>query len=393
MARRQQRVAVVGAGIGGLAAALSLSRSGVGVAVYEQAAALRDVGAGLHLAPNGSRVLRRWGLAGQLDLAGVRPAAVQVRDWRSGRRVSRWPMGEGLARSCGAPYYTVSRPDLHQMLAARLPSGVLRLGRAVTSLADHGDHVQLEFADGGTAQSELLVGADGIHSLVRRALAGPDSPVFSGYSAFRGLVPSSRAGDLPAGEILLWPGEFTRLLCYPVSAGRLLTFVAVVPGRDGDVESWSSPGDPADLAVALADFEPAVKALAATVTETRRWALCDRRPLAAWGTGRITLLGDAAHPMLPHLGQGASQAIEDAYALAYFIARDASPAGLRRYEEARRPRTAWIQAASRGGGSLQLSPDAGEVAPLGAGASEIHRYDVASALASLAAPATIPNPR
>jgi salicylate hydroxylase len=394
MARGQRRAAVVGAGIGGLAAAVSLSRSGLQVTIYEQAAALGDVGAGLHLAPNGTRVLHRWGLTEQLRATAVQPAAMQVRDWASGRLLARWPLGDRLARHCGAPYYTISRTDLHQILAGQLPARALQLGRQLTGLLDHGDGVQLAFADGGTADADIAIGADGIHSVVRRVIAGPDAPVFSGYSAFRGLVPASRLTGLPPDEILLWPGETTRLLCYPVSGGRQLTFVAVVPGRDSDRESWSSPGDPAELAAALANASPSVKALGATAEDTRRWALYDREPLPSWGAGRITLLGDAAHPMLPHQGQGASQAIEDAYTLAHFLTRQPGPAGLRRYEELRRPHTARVQAGSRGGGSLRLGPGAaGDVSSLAADASWIHRYDIATVLDPGTAPDTLPSAR
>ncbi|MGI5166703.1 FAD-dependent monooxygenase [Spirillospora sp. CA-253888] len=347
------RVAVVGAGIGGLAAAVALSRAGFRVDVYEQAAELRETGVGLHLGCNGGRILHRWGLAGPLAESGVRPAALEVRDWNGGRVLARQPMGAAWERRFGAPYHTIHRADLHRILADQVPADSVHLNRRLTGYTEADDQVFLEFAEGGVASADILVGADGIHSAVRRAVAGPDARVFSGASAFRGLIEADRVPGLPAETMFIWPGQGPRLLCYPVGRGRL-TFVGIVPGRDGDVESWNSPGDPADLAAAFEGWNTDVKALVDAVTETRRWGLYDREPLPRWSTGRVTLLGDAAHPMLPHHGQGAGQAIEDAVALAFCLARDPGPEGIAAYEAVRRPHTTRVQLGSRGGGSMRL---------------------------------------
>ncbi|WP_238014378.1 FAD-dependent monooxygenase [Dactylosporangium sp. AC04546] len=389
MNRAALRVAVVGAGIGGLAAAFALRREGIEATVYEQAGELREVGVGMHLAPNGSRIVHRWGLGAALDRVAVRPAALEVRDWTSGRTLFRQPMGAVWEQEFGAPHYTVHRADLHRLLADRLPQGAVRLGRRLVSHADDGERVRLTFADGTTAQADVLVGADGVHSIVRRALLGTQVPAFSGSSAFRGLVSFDRVPGLPRDTMYIWVGARSRLLAYPVGRATL-TFVCVVPDPGWRLESWSAPGDPDDLAAATAGGNPDIAAIAShapTFAGLRRWALYDREPAPTWGDGRVTLLGDAAHPMLPHHGQGVSQALEDAVALAHHLAAaPGEPAeALRRYAQLRRPHTADVQLGSRGGGSLRLRPDGstsdgGALPSLVEDVSWIHRYDVAAEL-------------
>lgn len=376
------RIAVVGAGIGGLAATIALLRKGFRVDLYEQASQLREVGVGLHLGSNGSRILHRWGLSGQLDELGVRPVALQVRHFGDGRVLYRQPMGAEWEAEFGGPYYTIHRADLHRILADLVPPERIHLDHRLAGFADTGEAVRLRMSSGAEAEADLLVGADGIHSLVRRTITGPDTPIFSGTSAFRGLVPSDGL-PLPARTMFVWPGPHSRLLCYPVSGGRFLTFVAIVPDMEWVLESWSAPGDPADVAAAFAGWNSDVTAVVGAVTETRRWALYDREPLQSWSAGRITLLGDAAHPMLPHHGQGASQSIEDAVALAHCLdAEPDIPTALRRYESVRRPHTARVQLGSRGSGSMRLQPtEPGALPSLVEDVSWIQRYDVAAELA------------
>lgn len=375
------RVAVVGAGIGGLAAAAALAREGLCADVYEQSPVLREAGVGLHLGSNGSRVLRRWGLGPRLDAAAVRPGALEIRDWSDGTTRVRQPMGGAWAEEYGAPYYTVNRSDLHRMIADQVPPGRVHLDRRLTGYREEPGGVVLEFSGGATVRADVLVGADGVHSVVRRAVAGPDTPVFSGNGAFRGLVPADRLPGLPPATMFVWAGPTARLLCYPVAAGRLLTFVAITGAEEGRArESWSAPGDPAGLAAVFDGWNPDVRAVVGAVEDTRHWALYDREPLARWGRGRVTLLGDAAHPMLPHHGQGASQAVEDAVVLAHFLARHAAagaPGGARgvagaleRYESLRRPHTTRVQLGSRGGGTLRMRPSGAPEpdGPRGAGA-------------------------
>ncbi|KAB2352441.1 FAD-dependent monooxygenase [Actinomadura rudentiformis] len=404
------RVAIVGAGLGGLAAALALARKGVRADIYEQAPELGEVGVGLHLGSNGSRILQSWGLSEPLAEAAVRPAALEVRDWNSGRTLSRQPMGDAWEEHFGAPFYTVHRRDLHRLLAEQLPPGRLHLNHQVTGFHHEADGgrgdggVRLTFAGGETAHADVLVGADGVHSVVRRAVAGPETPVFSGTSAYRGLVPTSGLDGLPCDTILIWPGPASRLLGYPVRGGRFLTFVAIVaaPGRRG--ESWSHTVHPEEVRAAFADWAPEARKILAAAGEVGCWVLYDRAPLPSWGSGRVTLLGDAAHPMLPHHGQGASQALEDAVVLAHCLSRaftthpgdgaylgtHAHPgserhrqitAALSRYESIRRPHAARVQAASRDGGSQRLTPaehrdSNGAVRSLVEDVSWIQRYDV-----------------
>jgi salicylate hydroxylase len=359
MSGNTPRIAVLGAGIGGLTAAAALLRQGFDVDVYEQAGELREAGVGLHLGSNGSRVLHRLGLAGELDRSGVRPAALEVRAFDDGRVFTRQPMGPAWEAEHGAPYYTVQRADLLRLLATLVPERHLHLGRRCTGFAEDADGVRLSFERGPDAGADVLVGADGVHSVVRRAVAGPRPPLSSGTAAYRGVVPFDELPRLARDTMFVWAGPVSRLLAYPVDAGRLLTFVAVLPEEGDAAESWSAPGDVRTVSEALEGWEPAVREIVAAIGTVGRWALRDRAPLDRWSTARVTLLGDAAHPMLPHHGQGANQAIEDAAALALCLGQ--APRGahwseraLRRYELVRRPHTTRVQLGSRGGGSLRL---------------------------------------
>ncbi|MGP4110150.1 FAD-dependent monooxygenase [Streptomyces sp. 4N509B] len=389
------RVAIVGAGIGGLAAAVALRRAGVEVSVYEQAPRLREAGVGMHLGPNGTRVLRGWGLEEPLRRTAVRAEALELRDGHAGRLIARAPMGDAWEEEYGAPHLTVARPALHALLAARLPDGVVRLGARLVAFHDTpggaGDApVRLCFADGTTAEAELLVGADGVHSVVRRSVAPGERPVFAGSCALRGTVPSDALPHLAPDTLHVWAGRDARLLCCPIDAGRSFTFVAVVPESRPERESWDAAGDLATLRRVFADWSgearAVVTAAAATGAPVGRWSLNDREPLARWGRGRFTLLGDAAHPMLPHHGQGVGQALEDAVALAHCVAGSApgeGPAALRRYERVRRPHTARVQRGARGGGSQRMGGTGGGgggVSRVMADVSWIHRYDVTAAL-------------
>ncbi|MFI8460185.1 FAD-dependent monooxygenase [Kitasatospora sp. NPDC085464] len=364
MAEEDLRVAVVGAGIGGLAAATALHRKGVRVEVFEQAPALREVGAGLHLAPNGSRLLHRFGLADRLRAIAVRPEALEVRLFNGAKVLTRQPMGDSWEAEFGAPHYTVHRAHLHALLAEQVPAGAIRTGRRLVGFTEAADGVRLEFADGTAARADLLVGADGVHSVVRRALGHPDEPVFSGTAAVRGVVPAGLVPEVAPDTMYVWAGAELRLMAQPVDGGRQISFVAVLPDTGGSAESWSRPGVRGALLDAFAGWDPAATALLAAATETWHWTLYDREPLPGWSTPRTTLLGDAAHPMLPHHGQGASQAIEDAVALAAVLAdRAPGPEGLaealQRYERLRLDHTSRVRAGSLAGGSQRLAPPAG----------------------------------
>ncbi|MFB7217471.1 FAD-dependent oxidoreductase [Streptomyces sp. NPDC056227] len=399
------RIAIVGAGIGGLTAALALTRRGFRVTVYEQAPELREVGVGLHLAPNGSRILHRFGLADALHQVAVRPEALEVRRWSDGEVLTRRPMGDAWETEFGGPHYTVHRADLHALLAARLPADSLRLDSRCTGYAEDLDGVELHFADGSTARADLAIGADGVNSLMRAAVSGgQDLLVPTGTCAVRGLVPMDRLPRLNAQDMYVWAGPGGRMLTAPVSAGQQLSFVAVIPESDEEQrrESWSRPAELDLVAKAFQGWDPTVQELVDAADEAGHWTLCDREPLTRWSTARTTLLGDAAHPMLPHHGQGASQAIEDAVVLAACVAdagETPSPqdiaAALRRYETVRLAHTAQVQLGSRDSGSqrlgggpagLQARKQSGqEMKALVADTSWIQRHDAEAALAEQSA--------
>jgi salicylate hydroxylase len=356
---RGLRVGVIGAGIGGLSAALSLLAAGFDVHVYEQARALGEVGAGVQVSPNASRVLYRLGLAGELARSAVRPLALHQRRWDDGRTLLRTPLGEPLEERFGFPHYQMHRADLLAALAAAIPAERLHLGHRLVAVADDGDRVRPGFAGGAEHELDVLVGADGIHSTVRGLLFGPERPRFTGCVAYRGLIPADRVRDLSIEVTAqVWMGPGGHFVHYYVSSGRLLNFVAVVERDAWGRESWTDRGDVAEARAAYDGWHPQVRGILAAVDETFVWALFDRPPLERWSSGRVTLLGDACHPMLPFMAQGAAQAIEDGATLAACLAEGGDPAeALRRYEGLRRPRATRVQALSAGNKTRFHLPD------------------------------------
>lgn len=358
------RVAVAGAGIAGLTVAVALARDDHTLTVYEQARALGEIGAGLQLAPNAVRVLR--GLGVTLDDAAVRPVGRQFRHWRDARVIATVPYGDCEQRY-GAPYLTVHRPDLLTRLLEEIPPATVRLGARLVGVQEGPGGVGLALTDGHTARADVLVGADGIHSVVRARVA-TDEPRFSGQYVYRGVVAAARCAlgaEPPA--VWVWPGPGRHCVAYPIAGGRLISFAATVPatgpgpGTPGGTaarESWSEPGDVAALTAAYAGWCDDISGLFAAATTVQRWALHDRDPIPRWSTPRTSLAGDAAHPMLPFLAQGANQAVEDAAALAAVL-RGRAPSEVRdalaRYASVRAGRTAEIQRRSRANqGTLHL---------------------------------------
>jgi salicylate hydroxylase len=341
-------VAIIGGGIGGLAAALSLLRAGFDVHVYEQAKALGEVGAGINIGPNASRILHRFGLADRLAEVGVKPTTFDQRRWDDGRFLLRAPLGAMIEERFGAPYYTFHRADLHGALAGALPAGRVHLGHRFTRLVDHGERIEAFFDNGRAVFAHALIGADGIHSIVRHALLGPEQPRFTGCVAYRGLVPADRLTRLGLEKTTqIWMGPDRHFVHYFVSAGRLVNFVAVTEEDSWLRESWVDRGEIADALAAFAGWHVQVRSIIAAADETYKWALFDRAPLPRWSAGRVTLLGDACHPMLPFMGQGAAQAIEDGATLAACLGKlDDVPAALRLYERLRLPRASRLQAMS-----------------------------------------------
>src|ERR1043166_4262638 len=343
------RVAVIGGGIGGLAAAASLLRAGFDVHVYEQAKALGEVGAGINIGPNASRLLHRLGLAERLGGRGGKPTTFDQRRWDDGRFLLRSPLGTLIEEKFGAPYYTFHRADLRGALASAMPAEHVHLGHRFARLIDHGDRVEAVFENGAVISADVLVGADGIHSLVRHALQGPEKPRFTGCVAYRGLVPAERLAHLDLERTTqIWMGPARHFVHYFVSAGRRVNFVAVTEEDSWQRESWIDRGDVADALAAFTGWHPQVRAIIGATDETYKWALFDRAPLPRWSVGRVTLLGDACHPMLPFMGQGAAQAIEDAATLTACLDKlDDAPAALKLYETLRLPRASRLQSMSQ----------------------------------------------
>jgi salicylate hydroxylase len=341
-------VAIVGGGIGGIAAALSLLQAGFDVHVYERAAAVSEVGAGIQVSPNASRVLHRLGLAEDLARMGVRPLAWHQRRWDDGRTLLHAQLGDAVVDAFGFPHYQMHRADLLGTLVGALPPERLHVGHLLTGFVDHADRVQATFANGTTVEADMLVGADGIHSTVRELLFGAQDPVFTGCAAYRGLVPAERLSHLDLEVTAqIWMGPQAHFVHYFVQRRRLVNFVAVVEQDSWTRESWTDPGDPADAIAAFAGWHPQLHEILGAVDETFIWALFDRPPLPEWSRGRVTLLGDACHPMLPFMAQGAAQALEDGATLTACMTRDEEiPDALRRYEAVRLPRASRIQALS-----------------------------------------------
>ena len=342
--------AVIGGGLGGTAAALSLLRAGFAVHLFEQAPTLAEIGAGIQISPNASRILHRLVPEAALAAKAVRPLAVHQRRWDDGRTLQRAPIGDAVAEAYGAPYYHFHRADLLAALAAALPAERVHLGHRFDTFEERGERVVARFANGAEFVADLMVGADGIHSRVRERLFGADAPRFTGCTAYRGLVPRERVAPL-AIEVIAgnWMGPGQHLVHYFVRAGSLLNFVAVIERAAWTRESWTERGAVADCLRAYEGWHPQVRGIIAAAEEVFLWGLFDRPPLPRWSVGRVTLLGDACHPMLPFMAQGAAMAIEDGAALAScLLARTGDvPAALRRYESIRLPRASRLQELSR----------------------------------------------
>ena len=279
---------------------------------------------------------------------GVRPLAWHQRRWDDGRTLLRTPLGDSIVEAFGFPHYQMHRADLLSALARKIPPERLHVGRRWVALVDDGDRVEATFEDGGRMELDLLVGADGIHSSVRAALFGPESPRFTGCVAYRGLVPAERLAHLDL-EVTsqVWMGPGSHFVQYFVQGGRLVNFVAIIERDTWTRESWTDRGEVADAVAAFAGWHPQVRAILGSVDSTFIWALFDRPPLPHWSAGRVTLLGDACHAMLPFMAQGAAQAMEDGATLTACLTREADiPTALRRYEEIRLPRASRIQAMS-----------------------------------------------
>lgn len=352
---RKIRIAIVGGGIGGLTLALALRQRGLEADVYEQAPELTEIGAAVALSANSTRELERLGLLDQLTAVSTEPTELIYRDWREGRRIAAFPVRQNSAyrNRFGAPYFGVHRADLQRILSGALGPARLHLGQRLRNLVDQGDSIGLEFADGRSAQADVVVGADGVRSVVRQFVTGGEETVYSGTSAFRGIVPVDRLPSLPDPQaIQFWMGPNAHLLHYAIGDnGEAVNFFAVVEGP----KTWPSNGgwqaavEPDEPVAEFKGWHPAVTEMIDAVPHSVRWGLFVVRPLLHWHRGRAVLVGDSAHGMLPHHGQGANTTIEDAITLAELLAQAGVSdwdAMMHHYESLRRARTRKIQRSS-----------------------------------------------
>jgi salicylate hydroxylase len=339
------RVLIAGGGLGGLTAALALLKSGCDVEVYEQAAELREVGAGLQLSANGTHVFYALGIGEALKAHSCEAQGKEIRLWNTGETWKLFDLGKVSVERYGYPYFTVYRPDVLNVLAdaVRLAKpDAIHLGHRCAGFTQDASSVTVSFDNGKSVSGDALIGADGVHSQIRQGLFGADRPQFTGIIAWRGIVPMEKLPAHMARRVgTNWVGPGGHVVHYPLREGRLMNFVGALERSDWQVESWSARGTTAELAADFHGWHDDVHAIIRSMSVPYKWALMVRPPMERWTAGRVTLLGDACHSMVPFLAQGAVMAIEDGYILGRCLSQldgDVS-ARLMRYEEARRDRT------------------------------------------------------
>ncbi len=343
------RVAIIGGGIGGLTAARALCRRGIEVHIYEAAPELREIGAGVALHPNAMKVLRSLGLEDDVRAVAGRSEWALTRNGKTGRVISRTSR-EQQGVLFGSPGATVHRADLLDVLAGSVPSQIVTLGARCVGVEPDGGVAVARFQDGREVEADVIVGADGIHSAVRASLFGPDAPRFTGKICYRSVVPvGAVAGGPPPNDNAQWLGPHGTIVLYPVRHDELINVVCHYDDEAYRHESWVSECERGEVLERYRGWHDALLRIFSAGDVWYKWALYDRDPIPRWTRGRVTVLGDAAHPMLPYLGQGACQAIEDGCVLAAALAAapDDPVAGLAQYERARRARASQVVLASR----------------------------------------------
>jgi salicylate hydroxylase len=371
-----KKIVIVGGGIGGLAAALSLLKRGRDVEVYEQAPELKEVGAGIQISSNGTRVLYALGLEEALKRVQVLPSRRVIRHWSTGETWNWFDLGATTAQRYGTPHVMLHRGDLHSLLAdavCGLKPDAVKLGRHCAAISTDGDHAEVRFEDGEGVRAAFVIGADGIHSKVRAVLFGADRPEFTGCVAWRGLVPMDKLP--PQLQTMLgtnWLGPHGHVLHYPVRRGEIMNFISFVERDDWQIESWVTQGTRDELANDFRGWHPDVHEIISRIETPYKWALMVREPMSRWSQGRVTLLGDACHPTLPFLGQGGVMAIEDGYVVAACLDKyfDDPATAFARYEEIRRERTATVVRKAQENRRSAFSP---ALANPGAVAAEVAR--------------------
>ena len=342
----ESRILIAGAGIGGIVAALALLHRGFEVSLYEQAAEVHEFGAGLQISPNGSSVLRELGLQSAMEAVVSFPTAREMRLFDTGQTWRVENVADAAARF-GSPFWLVHRGDLHRALVTALERrapGALHVGARCVGFEQDAAGVTLLLENGERVRADALIGADGVHSRIREALFGGTPAEFTGFMAWRGVVPMERLpAPLRQGAFVGWRGPRGYIITYPLRRGELLNFVTGIERDDWLIESWLEAGTVEECRCDFATWHQDVLTIVDAIDTPYKWALLGRQPLRHWSVGRVSLLGDACHPMVPSLGQGANMAIEDGMVLARCLEESADvPAGLRRYEVARLDRTSRI---------------------------------------------------
>jgi salicylate hydroxylase/6-hydroxynicotinate 3-monooxygenase len=352
MSERKLHVAIVGAGMGGLAAAAALLKAGIGVTVYEQAKQFTRLGAGIQIGCNAMHVLRGLGLEDRLRADTFYPRSWNNRDWKSGEVLFDMLFGSPAEGKYGAPYLLAHRGDLHAALVGAVPPEHVKLDHRLCGIEQKADGaVRLSFANGQVVEADAAIGADGTHSIARDILFGKSEPTFTGRIAYRTVYPAHLLGDFQVENCTKWWGEDRHIVVYPVKPDRSeIYFVTSQPEPGFEIESWSATGDTKVLREAFSGFHPEVQKVVAAAPDVHKRPLVDREPLERWIDGNVALLGDACHPMTPYMAQGAAMAIEDGAVLSRCLEgmdRAGVAAALRRYEKNRQERTAKIQLTSR----------------------------------------------
>jgi salicylate hydroxylase len=357
----KNKVLIAGGGIGGITALLALRRRGIAAELFEQAAAFTQVGAGLQVSCNATRVLRTLGLGDVLARVTYYLEGRDYRAWDNGDRLYYTPLGKRAEAHFAAPYYTAHRADL----LGGLGTESFHLGSRIERFDQGDDGVTVTLADGSTATGDVLIGADGIHSTVRERMFGKKLPRYTGNVAWRGLVPAERVAHLDVARVAgVWMGPNRSIVQYYIAAGKTFNWIGISRSPQPARESWLAEGRIDEVQAEYAGWHDTIRTIIAATPRVLRQALYDREPLPDWRIGRVVLLGDAAHPMMPFYAQGAAQSIEDAYVLAGCLAAtpDEPVAALERYVKLRQPRTAWMQGLSRREEELYQMTDAAEIA-------------------------------
>ena len=382
LGNRAKRIAVIGGGIGGMTAAAALHQRGFEVSIYERAANLGEVGFGLQLGPNAVKVARAIGILDELKSFAVEPSSMVSLTWDTADLRFRNPWDGLMERRFGAPYMMAHRPDLHEALIGKVPSDAIHLSKSCVGVANTKDGATAIFADGTQIEADVVIGADGIHSAVRKVVFGESTARFTNQICWRAAVPMedapsqvgpNRSAELHTKDYIGWIGPTGHVICYPVRGGKYMNIFAGRVSEEWAEESWSVPSSVDEMLEAYAGWNDALLDMFRKIESCYRWGIYDREPLETWVNGRIGLLGDAAHPMMPTLAQGAAQSMEDGLALAriLFEHKDDPGAGLLAYDRERQPRGKKVQLQARD----QFNNNRKPVAPPPISVDWIYGYD------------------